>query len=329
MTPLSRAILSLALGGLAAFGQTVVSARSGMIHLSEGRVFLADEAIQSKFGQFPEVKENQVLHTEAGRAEVILTPGVFLRLAENSSFRMVTNRLIDTRLEFLSGSAVIEAGDILRDNAVTVVHHGASIQLVKRGLYRFDGEPAAVRVFDGELLVTAGDRRIEVKEGRMLSLGSDLAVAKFDQDETDALDRWSRRRAEYVAMANVSAANSIRRSGNTWASNGWAWNPYFGMFTFVPMSGSYYSPYGYRYWSPGAVYALYQPRMIYASPAGGGYNAPYGYRTMTPTASGHSGVMATAPSVSAPASHAPTTSAGSAASAPVSRGESSGGGARR
>lgn len=327
MTPLSRAVLSLALGSLAAFGQTVVSARSGMIHLSEGRVFLADQAIESKFGQFPEVKENQVLRTEAGRAEVILTPGVFLRLAENSSFRMVTNRLIDTRLEFLSGSAVIEAGDIPKDNAVTVVQQGASIQLVKRGLYRFDGEPASVRVFDGELLVTVGDRKVEVSEGRMLSLGSDLAVAKFDKDGTDSLDRWSRRRAEYVAMANVSAANSIRRSGNSWNSNGWAWNPYFGMFTYVPMSGSYYSPYGYRYWSPNAVYALYQPRIIYSSPSGGGYNPGYGYSTVPRTASGHSGVMASAPS--APASHAPTTSAGSAAAAPVSRGESSGGGARR
>lgn len=329
MKPVSRAVLCLTLGTLAAFGQSVVSARSGMIHLAEGRVFLGDNAVEVKFGQFPEVKENQVLRTERGRAEVILTPGVFLRLWEDSSFRMVTNRLVDTRLEILSGSAVIEAGDILKDNSIAVVLKDATVQLVKRGLYRFDGDPATVRVFDGELLALAGDRRIEVKEGRTLAIGSEMAVAKFDREDTDGLDRWSGRRAEYVAMANVSAANSIRRSGMSWASSGWAWNPYFGMFTFVPLGGTYYSPYGHRFWSPDAVYALYQPRIVYAPRSDGGWNAGGGYRSVPQTSGGYSGVVASAPSSSAPAGHAPTSSAGSAASAPVSRGGSSGGGSRR
>ncbi len=329
MQPLSRALVVLALCSLAAFGQSVVSARSGMIHLVEGRVFLGDEAVEVKFGQFPEVKENQVLRTEMGRAEVILTPGVFLRVAENSSFRMITNRLIDTRLEFLSGSAVIEAGDIPRDNAVTVVMGDAEVRLARRGLYRLDSDPASVRVFDGEVQVAQSGREVDVKGGRMLALGAEPAAAKFDKDETDALDRWSRRRAEYVAMANISAANSIRRSGMSWGSSGWAFNPYFGMFTFVPVSGTWYSPYGFRYWSPRAVYAVYQPRIIYAPPSGGGFNAG-GYATVPRTASGHSGVMASAPSRSASApSRAPTTSAGSAASAPVSRGGGNAGGGRR
>ena len=57
---------------------------------------------------------------------MLLTPGVFLRVGENSAFRMVTNRLIDTRLQFLSGSAVVEAEEIGKDNSVTVVYKDAT-----------------------------------------------------------------------------------------------------------------------------------------------------------------------------------------------------------
>ena len=330
MKPVSRVVLCVALGAAAALAQTVISAKSGMIHYLEGQVFLGDQAIENKFGSFPEVKENATLRTEEGRAEVLLTPGVFLRLAENSSFRMITNRLVDTRLELLSGAAVLEVDDMPKDNGVTVACKDVSVRLMKKGLYRFDAQPPAVRVFDGEALATSGDRTVEVKEGKMLTLDSELAVAKFDKESTDALDRWSRRRGHDLAMANVSAANSLRTSGTTWNSSGWMWNPYFGMFTFVPYSGSYYSPYGYRFWSPLAVYQVYQPRYYYggnAYPSYGGGGS--GYSTVPRTSSGYSGVIASAPAAAAAPAHAPTTSAGAAPSAPVSRGGGSAGGAHR
>src|ERR1039458_7667041 len=101
---LALGVLALAAGSIAALAQSaVISARSGLIHYVEGQVYLGDQLVETKFGVFPEVKENQQLKTEEGRAEVLLTPGVFLRLGENSSFRMITNRLIDTRLEFQIG----------------------------------------------------------------------------------------------------------------------------------------------------------------------------------------------------------------------------------
>src|SRR5215471_1607009 len=99
-------ILATALSATTAFSQQMISARAGMIHYVEGKVFAGDEQLDGKFGNFPQIKENQVVRTEEGRAEVLLTPGVFLRAGENTSFRMITNRLIDTRLEFLTGSAI-------------------------------------------------------------------------------------------------------------------------------------------------------------------------------------------------------------------------------
>ncbi|HET9321403.1 MAG TPA: hypothetical protein VFO27_16555 [Bryobacteraceae bacterium] len=94
--------------------------------------------MESKFDNFPDIKENQELRTEEGRAEVLLTPGVFLRLGENSAMRLVTNRLIDTRVEFLAGSALVEADELLKDNGVTIVYQDYTTQLQKKGVYRFD-----------------------------------------------------------------------------------------------------------------------------------------------------------------------------------------------
>src|SRR5712692_5652286 len=127
-------LLTLTVLCLTASAQSVISARSGLIHYAEGRVLVGDQLVETKFGSFPDIKENAELRTEEGRAEVLLTPGVFLRVGENSAVRMITNRLIDTRLEFLSGSIVIEADDILKDNAVTIVFKDAAVHLRKKGL---------------------------------------------------------------------------------------------------------------------------------------------------------------------------------------------------
>src|SRR5438045_2867582 len=212
--------LALAVSATAVFAQQMISARAGMVHYVEGKVFAGNEQLDGKFGNFPQVKENQVVRTEEGRAEVLLTPGVFLRAGENSSFRMITNRLIDTRLEFLTGSVIIESDDMLKDNSVTIAAKDLMVHLRKSGVYRFDSEPARLRVFKGVVDVEANGKTFELKEGKELSLAGDLATAKFDTKESDALSRWSYRRAEYVAMANVSAAKSLRDSGGSGSGYG-------------------------------------------------------------------------------------------------------------
>src|SRR5580700_4626003 len=209
---LALGVLALAAGSIAALAQSaVISARSGLIHYVEGEVYVSGQPVETKFGVFPEVKENQQLKTGEGRAEVLLTPGVFLRVGENSSFRMVTNRLIDTRLEFLTGAAVVEAEDIAKDNSITVVYRDATIHPTKKGIYRFDSDANELRVYDGLAEVTAGGQTVEVREGHLIALDT-LAVHKFDKTVTDALNRWSERRDSYVSMANVGAADTLRAS---------------------------------------------------------------------------------------------------------------------
>jgi hypothetical protein len=228
-----------------------------MVNYVEGKVLLDGKPVETKFGVFPQMKNDSQLRTEDGRAEVLLSPGSFLRVGENSGVKMVSDRLTDTRLEFLGGSAVVECGELAKDEALTVTYKDATISLLRKGLYRFDGEPAQLKVYDGEASVTKAGRTLTVKRSHLLPLEGVAVAAKFD-DQGDSLTSWARRRSQYVAMANVSAARQAGQYGS-WGSNGWAWNPYFGMYTYLPMAGSYSNYWGYRFWSPSDVYFIYVP----------------------------------------------------------------------
>jgi FecR protein len=258
-----------------------------MIHYVEGKVLLEGQPVDPKFGEFPEVKNDQVLQTEEGRAEVLLTPGVFLRISENSSFKMLSNRLSDTSLEVLSGSTMFEVDELLKDNAITVRYKDATVSLSKRGLYRFDADAERLKVYDGDAEAIYGDKTVQVHKGRQVALDETLTASNFDLKDTDAFYNWASRRSEYVAAANVSSARAAGTSGvgtagcggfaanNGTLCNGsygsygnygygspygmWAWNPYYGMFTYLPGMGYGYSPFGWALYSPYTVGSLFVP----------------------------------------------------------------------
>jgi hypothetical protein len=344
----ASSLVVLALAAVPVYAQTVIGAKSGVINWVEGDAFLGDKPYVMQPSQFGEVKEGMVFRTEEGRAEILLPPGVFLRLGEKASFKMISNRLVDTRIDLLGGSGIIEIDDMAKDSSVTVLCKDATITLSKAGLYRFDTEPAQVKVFKGSADIVVNGQTVVAGAGKMVALGGAVAVAdKFSVADTDSFDRWSHRRAEVLANANVSAAKQAHYGGygssnpcsgyggyNTgpiikpWGT--WGYNPYYGLGTYIPCAGTLNSPYGYRYWSPLAVYrAFYAPRPVYMpSPNMGGFGAP-SYPTSGGTSGGYSGAVASAPSVGASAPAAASSGASTAASAGSSsagHGSAAGGG---
>jgi hypothetical protein len=332
----------LALLAVPAVAQPVISAKSGVVDYLEGRVFLGDQQLDYSPTHFTDIKENQILRTEEGRAEILLTPGVVLRLAENSSIRMVTNRLIDTRLELLTGSASVEADQIAKDNGVTIACKDGQVTLTKApGVFRFDAEPARVRIFKGAAEVTLNGQTVEVTGGRMAMLSGTLAeVQKFDVNDTDSLDNWSRRRGEYMAMANVSAAKTLLGSGSLaglgWGMGQpcmgvWGYNQWYGMMTYIPCMGSFMNPWGFPYWSPytvgrafyGGGYGGYAGRNG-VNPARGGYNAGFPYPAAAATSSGYSGAMVSASSTGSRVGTGSSSMGGSTASGGAASGGSAG-----
>jgi len=240
--------------GVVATAQTVISAHSGTVHLAEGAVFIDAKPIIQKFGTFPEWKEKSELRTEQGRVEILLTPGVFLRVGENSAVRMLDNRLSATRVELVSGQAVVEADDPMKENAVTLVFGDYEVRVRKSSVFAIESSPAQLKVYYGEASVAYQGNIVSVKAGRLLPFTAALAMEKFDTKEGDALTRWSRRRSEYVAAANVSSAKSLKDNGSSWSAGNWYYNPDYSMYTYIPGRGVSWSPYGFGYFSPYSVY---------------------------------------------------------------------------
>lgn len=304
-------VAGLALGIMAvgsAHAQYMISAHSGVVQYVEGTAYLNDQQVEPRVGEFPNIKENEVFRTTEGMAEVLLTPGVFLRLGENSSIKMVSGKLTDTRVEIVSGSAMVECDDIAKDNAITLLAKGNEMLLVKHGLYRVDADQGLFKVYDGEAIVKNDSGQVTLHKGKQTLLTGALMAENFDPKADDDLYRWSDRRSGYLAKANVSSANSIISGGSGYGGSGyaglgaglgyaglgygglgyggfpgsclggslgfgafspWQFNPMFGMYTYVPCNGAMYSPFGYGFYSP---YTVYQAPVYY----GGGGTAGTG-----------------------------------------------------
>jgi hypothetical protein len=333
----------LALTALPAFSQAVISAKSGVVSYVVGRVLLNDVEVKNSETKGTDIKEGGVLRTEEGRAEVLLTMGSILRVGDSASLVMLTNRLIDTRIDLQRGTHILEVADVQKDNNLTIVMKDSTVVITKRGLYRFDVDQSKIKVFEGVLGVNKNGQSTLLGAGKVMDTNT-ASVEKFDKDATDAMDRWAKRRAELIAMANTSSAKQVHDYGCAPYSasthyaainnnpndpcnqpcNVWRYNPWYGTYTYIPCNGSVYSPYGYRYWSPyNVMRAYYVPRVMPTpSLGGGGFGNPGSYAGMSQTSSGYSGAMSTASSSSsvssataAPASSTSTSSsAGTAAS---------------
>jgi hypothetical protein len=356
MKPVWRALLSVAvltLGAIPALAQPIISAKSGVVSYVMGKVTVDEKVVEPSETKLTEIKENAVLRTEEGRAEVLLTLGTILRSGENASFKMLTNRLIDTRLELLSGSHIVEVAEVQKDNNLTIAAKDATVTINKKGLYRFDVDQSQIKVYEGVLGVQLNGQNVLVGTGKMVGMsGTSASVAKFDKEDTDALDHWAKHRAERIAMANASSAKQVHDYGcasnsftagsfaaatnpslNSPCSNpcaSWRYNPWYGLITYIPCGNNIYSPYGYRYWSPYNVMRAYYvpPAPVYNRGGGGGFGGGNaGYSGMSQTSAGYSGAMSTSSAgVSSPSAGAMSGSTGSASAGASSGGHGAAGG---
>ena len=94
----SLLILTAALGfaAIGSFGawahdtRDAQPARPGSINYVEGKASIGTQELGPNSAGTIELEKGQTLTTEAGKVEILLTPGVFLRVADNSSVRMVS-----------------------------------------------------------------------------------------------------------------------------------------------------------------------------------------------------------------------------------------------
>jgi hypothetical protein len=254
----------LGLAGISLFVPVAQAAPMGLpgtINYVEGQVSLDGNHLGTQQSGSVAMQNGQVLSTAQGKAEILLSPGAYLRVGDNSEVRMLNTGLSDPRIEVVRGEAMVEVDYRPKMAGIDVMERGADTSILKEGLYKFDSDEGRVEVIDGKANITDNGRSKDIGKGRELVLnGAPLKAVSFDTKTEDDLYRWSDVRASYEAEANVASAQTVYAAGG-WGMGygpGWFWNPYFDMYAWLPGDGFFYSPFGYPFFSPG--YVVYAPR---------------------------------------------------------------------
>jgi hypothetical protein len=226
------------------------------------------------------LQPGQTVATINGRVEVLLTPGVFLRLGHNSAVRMISPDITNTALAVEHGRAEIEVDQLFKQNDIHIVEDNVPVQLVKTGLYEFNADNSSMFVFDGEAAIDKGDGHwTKVKSSHEVNLSAgaaDAKPAKFNVNEQEqaGLYKWSSLRSDYLAEANQQMAGDY---GAGYAP-GWYWDPYMFDYTFL---GPYpfMSPFGWGFapFGWGGYYGGFYPGFYGGGFYGRGYGHGYGY----------------------------------------------------
>jgi hypothetical protein len=248
---------SLAILGAAAFGQSGNQARPGTLNYIEGQASIEGRPLSPNSVANTTLQAGQVIATANGKAEILLTPGIFLRLGDDTTVQMVSTDLTHTEVRLEQGRANVEVDQIYSQNTILLDLNKGQTQLLKPGLYNFDAATSTVRVFDGKAAVYPGAdlqaniKPVEVKGGHQLVLnGEPLKPQGFnkDQAQADPLYKWSSLRSQYLGEANLGLAQEYEGYPGFYPGWYWAGGPYG--YTWLPGDGLFWNPFGYGFYSP-------------------------------------------------------------------------------
>jgi hypothetical protein len=261
-----------------------ISATAGGVNAVSGQVMV------KRIGQAPQLLTSQddlasgdVVNTGAGsQAEILLNPGTYLRLAEDTEFELVDNALDTLLVKLNKGSAIIEAtGPGEFELRIPIVTQQQKMTIVRAGIYRINVRPGVTELFvwKGRMALN-GDRADIIKSGKKITFSSaGQSIAKLEKTDTNQFDDWSKLRGQTLARANVKLSTRTLNgylSSSAWARPDarfgrwglWTWSSYSSCYTFLPFYGSWGSPYGNNY----GLFA----------PFGYGYGYPGYYRGTSP-----------------------------------------------
>ena len=241
-----------------------ISAKAGGVNSVLGHVMVTRE------GQGPQLLTAQddlvsgdiVTTGSSSQAEILLNPGTYLRLAENTEFVMVNTSLDDLKIRLNNGSAIVEATGTERVALrIPIVTAQGNLTILRAGIYRINAAPGSTELLVRQGLAQVGDdAKSLVKKGQKITIAGKMtssSVAKITKADKDDFDNWSKVRGESLAQANRRLST---RTVNGYLSNAsfgwpygfgrwglWTWSARSGCYTFLPFYFGWGSPYGSYY----------------------------------------------------------------------------------
>ncbi len=192
---------------------------------------------------------------ENGRAELLLNPGSYLRLAERSLIRFIRTGYPKMKFEILQGEVIVESAAFNPTiHSLSISTPGGDFQVAAKGLYRLSLEPRLrVSIHKGALDWTGMNRkRRRLEAGRSYRLEATTSKLHSGKlTKKDDLNQWSQKRAQQLAQSNSLLSARVRRSAypsfGYQNRGGWVLGNRSQWFTFVPFDSKPKSPYGFRY----------------------------------------------------------------------------------
>ena len=254
-----NAIGLLCAGVLCAPAFGAIPARPGTVNYIEGAASIDGAPLHTSDIGSAALNTGQVLKTAQGRAEILLAPGVFLRLDDRSAVKMITPGLTLTQVELEQGRGGVEVDEIYPHNNIRVIVGGVQTQLLKPGYYEFVAGDAMARVFKGEATVELSSGKYTVVKGhRQFALlgGAQARPVKFDAKAAmDDFYRWGELRSQYLLEANNQMSDHYANAVNFYP--GWYWDPYMWDYAYIGLD-PYWSPYFdfgfFPWWGGGGGY---------------------------------------------------------------------------
>jgi hypothetical protein len=189
----------------------MISARAGGVNAVTGRATMRPRG-NSEWEQLTikeDLETGDVVRTGSdGRVEMLLNPGSYMRIGENSEFELVDSSLENLEVRLLRGTAIVEAtGADDEELLINITTPHTRLAIVRRGLYRLNVVPGDITeliVRKGRVML--GPSHTKVNGGnKVVFSGGSFLIAKLDKPEKknlDNLEAWSKERAETVAQAN-------------------------------------------------------------------------------------------------------------------------------
>jgi FecR-like protein len=203
--------------------QFIISAKAGLVNAVEG---VANVRVNQQ------VNAGAPIQTGAtGRVEVMLNPGSFLRLGENSEVVLDSVDLTDIQVRVVSGIAIIESSAVDKNNPIHVSNGDQTQSIASPGVYKFteNGSP----------------------------------------EQTSALEQWSQQRSKEIAAINARSALTDSASNYPTAPYGQLMYP-VGPLGPVTGGTPFLTPYSvFQPYSLFQPYGFYQPYSLFPLYGGG------------------------------------------------------------
>jgi hypothetical protein len=215
----------------AVFKSFLNSPKAGFVNAVQGEV---------NVHQSDTVKSDQPVQTgPASYVELLLRPGAFMRVDENSSVIIESNTTNDVVVKVTSGSALIENVVPEERLPIRVNIGGVKSLIAMPGLYRFTSDTG--RVIDGVLRIGKnGEAVFDGMEVKIVDKMYETKDVKEDDASPTGLDAWSRQRSQILAKANFradyadSTPNFYLFLADKSFNAAWIYSPLIDGITFIP-----------------------------------------------------------------------------------------------